>query len=102
MKIFNIGKAVLVLAICALSACASVDRSGLSLNEGKELAEVKTKRICSTVAPVGSHMKKVICRTQEVIDHTSDRAQKALRDRSQRVALCPTPAMCSNGGGGNN
>lgn len=87
MKIFTIGNTSLALALCVASGCTTIDRSGMSLNDGKQLAKVQTKRICSDVAPVGSHMKRIECRTQEVIDFTSDRAKEALRDRSVRIML---------------
>ena len=87
MKKTRIGNTALLLATCVASGCASVDRSGASFHDAKEVAAVETVRICSDVAPVGSHMKKVVCRTREVIDATGDRARRALRAHSQRVQL---------------
>lgn len=78
---------MLVLATCGAAGCASVEREGMSFKDGKEIAAVQSERICSDVAPVGSHMKRVVCRSREVIDHTSERAQKALRDRAVRKQL---------------
>lgn len=79
--------AVLLLAVFAASGCATVDRSGLSFNEGKKAAEEEGRRVCSAVAPVGSHMKRIVCRSPEVVDATSDRAKDALRDRAVRTQL---------------
>lgn len=94
MNFTSIAITLVLLAAFAASGCATADRSGLSFHEGRDLAQQEhdeaapeKRHTCSKTTRVGSNMRHIVCRSQDVRTLTSERAQNALRNRSQRVQL---------------
>lgn len=89
MRTRNIAIPLVLLAAFAASGCATADRSGLSFHEGRDLAQQEhaetapeKRNNCSKTTRVGSNMRQIVCRSQDVRTLTSERAQNALRNQS--------------------
>ena len=83
MNVFNLNKAVLLVAVLCLSACASAPKAG---TEMENVADDGPALICTREKILGSNMSKKVCRTKRQVEQERE---EMLRVKDQTEVLQP-------------